>query len=267
MTQMGGGNVSEVAFEEMITKYSTGYLGAVAAYAKGAKNIAIDGVKVPHLFPGTKLHMQPAGGSDAMGSGFEASLLRYLSAALGVSYEQLSRDYTQTNYSSFRAAAVETGKGMAAKKRRGADALANQIYRLWLEEAINSGEITSMPRKAPSIYDSNGMLGQNFDAYTHCEWIGASKGQVDELKETQAAIQRIIFGISSYQKEAARLGMDWRKLFAQVKREREMMKELDILQNVSSDMMNATTGTVGAEDEGQQASGFKAGGGKGKGNG
>jgi len=267
MTQLGGGNVSEVAFEKMITQYAQGYLAAVGAYAKGAKNIAIDGVKIPHLFPGTKLQLRPAGGSDAMGTNFEASLLRYLSANLGVSYEQLSRDYSHVNYASFRAGAVETWKGMQSKKRRGTDAFANQIYRLWFEEAVNAGQITSLTRKCPSIYDANGRLGLFFDAYTQAEWIGASRGQVDELKETQAAIQRIIFGISSYQREAARLGMDWRKLFAQIQREREMMDKLGILQNVSSDMMNATTGTLGQQDSGQSASGFQGGKAKGKSNG
>ncbi len=57
---------------------------------------------------------------------------------------------------------------------------------LWLEEAINKGEITSVRRNMPSFYEK-----QFKDAYTACDWVGASRGQVDELKETQAAILKI----------------------------------------------------------------------------
>ena len=44
------------------------------------------------------------GKGGPLGQEFEQSLLRYIAAALGVSYEQLSKDYSQTNYSSARAA-------------------------------------------------------------------------------------------------------------------------------------------------------------------
>lgn len=243
MAQLGGGNVGEVAIQKLITQYSSAFLGAVAEYTQGAKNLAIDGVKIPHLFPGTKLQLRPAGSGSALGNEFESSLLRYLAANLGVSYEQLSRDYSNVNYASFRAGATETWKGMQAKKKRGADRFASAIFRLWLEEAINTGQITSMPRKAPSIYDSSGKLGMNFDAYAACDWIGASRGQVDELKETQAAVQRIKFGLSTYEDELARLGKDFRKVFAQIAREKKMAKDADILQELfDPNMQNAVDG-------------------------
>jgi lambda family phage portal protein len=259
MAQIGGGNVGEVAAQNAVTTFATGFLGAIAEYGKGTKNMAIDGVKIPHLFPGTTLKMQPAGGSDAMGTNFEQSLLRYLAATLDVSYEQLSRDYSDVNYSSFRAAANETKKTMQAKKKNWADRLASAgFFRPWLEEAINAGDITSMSKACPSIY-TNGKLGLIFDAYSSCDWIGGSQGQIDELKETQAAIQRIIFGLSTYEDEHARLGKDFRKVFAQIERERKELKDRDILQNVEGDMLNATTGGLGEQDSGQKASGFKSG--------
>ncbi|EMQ4336936.1 phage portal protein, partial [Salmonella enterica subsp. enterica serovar Newport] len=79
------------------------YMGSLAEYIAGSKNIAIDGAKIPHLFPGTKLKMQPAGTPGGVGTDYEESLLRNIAASLGLSYEQFSRDYTKTNYSSARA--------------------------------------------------------------------------------------------------------------------------------------------------------------------
>lgn len=195
------------------------WLKALSEYQAGSKGLHIDGVKIPHLFPGTKLKLNQAGEPNGVGSDFEQSLLRHIASTLGISYEQLSRDYTQTTYSSARAAAAETEKHMRARKKMIADRFASIVYRLWFEEAWNRGEIESLPRNAPNPYD-----GQNMDAYTACDWIGAHRGQIDELKETEAARQRIEAGISTWEAEISRLGRDFRDVFRQQARERRIME-------------------------------------------
>lgn len=221
-----------------VTDYATEWLGAVAAYAGNSKNLQIDGVKIPHLFPGTKLQLRPAGQGGPLGTEFEQSLLRYIAANLGVSYEQLSRDYSQTNYSSIRAAMTETWKYMQSRKRMVADRFASQIYTLWLEEAINKGQISSMPKNAPNWYE-----GLNAEAYASCEWIGASRGQIDELKETQAAVLRLKYNLSTWEDEHARLGKDWRKVFAQRQREKQVQEERGITPEQDDNMVNAVSGS------------------------
>ncbi len=67
-------------------------------------NVTLGGVKIPHLFPGDDLKLQTAQDSDNGFSALEQALLRYIAAGLGVSYEQLSRDYSKVSYSSARAA-------------------------------------------------------------------------------------------------------------------------------------------------------------------
>lgn len=206
--------------------YASQLLQAIAAYTAGARNLEIDGVKIPHLFPGTKLNLKPAGSPGGVGEGFEQSLLRYVASALGLSYEQFSRDYTKTNYSSARASMNETWKYMQSRKKVVADRYAGAVYSLWLEEAINKGEIKSLPAGF-NFYE-----GQNKDAITASTWIGASRGQVDELKETQAAVLRIKAGLSTYEIESARLGYDFRDLFEQQASEKEQMEELGLSFNV-----------------------------------
>jgi lambda family phage portal protein len=251
MAQLGGGNVSEAAYQEAITQYGLGFLGAIGQYAKGSKNMAIDGVKIPHLFPGTKLQMRPAGQGGPLGNDFEQSLLRYIAAGLGVSYEQLSKDYSQSNYSSVRAAMTETWKTMQGRKRRVADRFAGTAYRLWLEEAINKNALSTIPVSKKDLFYTGGKLNLRFDAIAGCEWVGASRGQIDELKETQAAIQRILFGLSTWEDELGRLGKDWRKVFAQIQREQTDRETRGILQNIQSDMANATTGAVSTDEPGE----------------
>jgi len=66
------------------------------------------------------------------------------------------------------------------------------------------------------------------DAYCACDWIGAGRGQIDELKETQAAILRIKSGLSTYEDELGRLGKDWRKTLKQRARERKVATDLGL---------------------------------------
>jgi len=238
--QIGGVDGSSIADAQQ--QYLQQYLTQVADYSGGAKNLKLDGVKIPHLFPGTKLNMMPAGKGGPLGQEFEASLLRYIAASLGVSYEQLARDYTKTNYSSARAAMAETWKRMGSIKRQVADRFATAIYRLWLEEAVNKRAIASLPAAArqPGWLYRN----QNFDFLSRCEWIGASRGQIDELKETQAAVLRLKYNLSTEEDEIARFGKDWRHVKRQRKREKDMDDELGLAQPEDDNMMNAASGDV-----------------------
>lgn len=237
-----GANLDPEKVQEVITNYAEGYLGAISEYAGGSKALAIDGVKIPHLFPGTKFNLKPAG-SGSPTIDFEQSLLRYIAAILGVSYEELSRDYTKTNYSSARASMANSWKFMQSRKKMTADRFATTVFRLWLEEALNKGEIQSMPRLPVGwLYQ-----GQNLDALSMCDWIGASRGQIDELKETQAAVLRINNGLSTLEYELARLGMDYRKVLRQLSREEKLKTQYGVLLTPTdtTNQENASTGARG----------------------
>lgn len=243
--QMGAGATSTA-----VTDYATDFLSAVNEYVNSSKNMQIDGVKVPHLFPGTKLNLLPAGTPGGVGQDFETSLLRYIAAALKVSYEELSRDYSKTNYSSARAAMNQTWRSMQAEKKMVADRFANTVYRLWLEEAINADQIESFrAREAGLLYGPSGHQNLLFDALTRADWIGASRGQIDELKETQAAVLRIKYGLSTHEDELARLGKDWRKVYRQLQRER-IEREGRGIELYEDNSVNAASGTTREADNG-----------------
>lgn len=207
-------------FEAMLGQYMT----AMSAYVGASNHIAIDGVKMPHLFPGTKLALKPMGTPGGVGTDFEQSLLRHTAAALGLSYEQFSRDYTKTNYSSARASMAETWKGMQSRKKIIADRFAKAIYVLWLEEELNAGNVPLPPGVGVEVFYDPVMR----EALCSCDWIGAARGQIDELKETEAAISRIDNGLSTREEEAAKLGKDWRKVYRQRAREIALEKKLGL---------------------------------------
>lgn len=214
---MGAG---QAGFAETLSQY----MGALQQYAGAAENIAIDGVKIPHLFPGTKFSLKPMGTPGGIGTDFEKSLMRNIAAVLGLSYEEFSRDFSDTNYSSARAAMGNTQKFFNGRKKAVADAFATMIFTLWLEEEMNAGNIPFPPGKTlDSFYDP--VLRE---AYISCSWIGASRGQIDELKETQAAIMRIKSGLSTYEQECATLGRDFRKVFRQRWRETKLQDKYEL---------------------------------------
>lgn len=215
--QLGGTDFEPEKVQEAMLAMSKGYYDMVSATVGKSKNFQIGGVKIPWLPPGAKLQLQGAGQGGPLGSEFEASLHRSMATAFGVSYEQWSKDYSKTNYSSYKGAMTETYKAMASIKKHVADTFASWVYRLWLEEALNQGQITSIKRNMPSWYEA-----QNEEWYSDCGWVGASRGQVDEVKETEAAIDRINNNLSDLQTENARLGRDWRKGLRQAKREKEL---------------------------------------------
>lgn len=244
--QMGAGNVpAGVA----AAQFAGDYLSAIAQYAGKAKNMMIDGVRIPHFFPGTRLSVKQVGAPGGVGQDFEQSLLRYLAAILGVSYEELSRDFTKTNYSSARAAMVQTWRFMQSRKKIVADRFANFVFLLWLEEMFNTNGIDSLPRNAPNFYDP--LMREAYGAAT---WIGAARGQIDELKETQAAVLRIKYGLSTHEDELSKLGKDWRKVYAQLEREKKE-REARGIELVEDNMQNAMTGAPrekeASEDEGE----------------
>lgn len=234
------------------------YMSALSSYVSGASNIAIDGVKMPHLFPGTKLKVQSAGTPGGVGTSYEESLLRNIASPLGLSYEQFSKDYTKTNYSSARASMAETWKFMQSRKKIVSDKEATMIFMLWLEEEVNYMQ-NDLPLPAGV---SRAQFRSMFydpvmrEAISGCSWIGASRGQIDEVKETQAASMRMKNGTSNLQIEAARLGEDYRQVLRQRAREQKLLKELDITLDFNATKPGANdrqqTMTDNADDEDQQ---------------
>lgn len=224
---LGGGDVGDA-----IVDYAGKFLGVAAdTYGGNAREMMVDGVKIPHLLPGTKLQLFPLGSPGRDFANFESALLRHLAATLNISFEQLSKDYTQTNYSSARAGMLETWKFMRARKKMVGDRFATTVLRLWFEEAVGAKRIEAMlPANVPNIYDAD-----NMDAYINAEWIGAGHGQIDEYKETQAAELRIRAGLSTYEQEVARLGYDWREIMQQRKREQAYMEELGLMPDLDAE--------------------------------
>ncbi len=250
---MGAPGTSDADIENLVGSWMSG----LSKYQQGTGDIKLDGIKVPVMYPGTSMKMNAVGTPGGVGTNFEESLIRNIAATLGMSYEQFSRDFSKTNYSSARASMGETQKRMDAKKKLIADSFATDVFAVWMEEQIAAGTLPLPNGCDADQFAAMFYLPMMKEALTACSWIGASRGQIDELKETQAAILRINNGLSTYEKEASRLGEDFRYLFAQRSREEGMMDKLGLefsgeATKPGANMRQQTITQSGKSKEGQQ---------------
>jgi lambda family phage portal protein len=194
----------------------TDWLAFSAKYHQGA-NVKMNGAKIPHLFPGEKFNLQTSANQDNGFVALESSILRYIAAGHGVSYEQLARDYSKVNYSSARASMMESWRHFMGRRKVIASKAATCAFSLWLEEAISRG-IIKLPRNATANFY------QRKAAWCNSEWIGSGRLAIDGLKEVKEAVLRIESGLSTYEKEMAVMGEDYQETFSQQVRETEERK-------------------------------------------
>jgi lambda family phage portal protein len=206
--------------------------------------VELDGVTLPVLPFGDEIELKTAGRDTTGFDSFTRSILRLIAAALGVTYEELSMDFSQTNYSSARAALAVAWTEVLAFRGLIKAQLADPFYLAWLEEAIDIGEVV-LPPGAPDFYDA-------MDAYAECDWIGPGRGYIDPTKEIAAAAARIEAGISTLEKECADQGDDWEEVAEQKAFEKQRYDELGLVYPGDAGAL-AAVAAVAASPEHQQA--------------
>lgn len=201
------------------------YMEQVAQFW-GDKAMRFDGVKIPHLYPGEKLSLLRPGQPTDNFAPFEEAFLRHLAGGWNLSYEQLARDYSKTNYSGARAGLLESWKHFQARRGAIAGEQATQIYALWLEEDWERRD--DIPDGAPDFWEAK-------TAWCGCEWIGPGKGNIDPLKETKADTLEVGSWFSTLSKKCAERGDDWQAVVDQGMRERAYIRRKAIEHGLDPD--------------------------------
>jgi lambda family phage portal protein len=184
-------------------------------------DINVRGVAVPVLPPGVELKfLNAARPAAAQFAQFEDAVLRRIAAGSGLSYEQVSRDYSKTNYSSARASFAAAWKFMTGRSAFFATTFADPVYAMWLEEAIDRGEV-ELPKGAPDFYEAR-------SDWVACRWIGPGRGWIDPVKEAQASRMKIDADLSTLEDESAEQGVDWEETLEQKVYENHRRKELGL---------------------------------------
>lgn len=147
--------------------------------------------------------------------GFVIAMCRQIGAALEIPYELLLKNFN-ASYSASRAALLEAWKMFRMRREWIIGNFCQPIYEEWLTEAVLKGRI-----KARGFFDDPAIKA----AWCGAEWFGDCQGQLDPLKEANAAAVRVAEGFSTREREAAELtGMKFEAIHATRKREEDMRK-------------------------------------------
>lgn len=180
----------------------------------------LDDARFLTLFPTDRLDMNTQPRQTAGYPAFQTAFLQAFAATMGISYEQLSMDWSRTNYSSARAALNEVWRGVSRLRQVLIWGAALPIFAAFLEDALDA-DMIDLPRGVVDFYDAPG-------AWLRCEWIGPGRGFIDPVKEAQASGMRQDGMISTLEREAAEQGGDWEMIIEQIASERAEMERLGL---------------------------------------
>lgn len=177
------------------------------------------------ISPGMKLHLQPGESVTAInptpGSGsniddFIKVLLRLIGASLGISYESISRDMSNSTYSSARQALLDDQRTFKVWQDELIYKFCREVYRSWLDFMVLSGEID-----IPDYYS-------NSYKYQNHVWIPPGWSWIDPLKDIKASQYAVSSGMDTLANICAENGKDWRETMQQIKVEQDYAKKLGI---------------------------------------
>ncbi len=177
--------------------------------------MSLGGVRIPVLPPGSEIRMNNAPRQTANFATFQTAFLRSIAAHLGISYEQLAQDWSQTNYSSARAALNEVWRMIKRMQAVFAEQFMQPVYVAWLEECFDRGFVPGFTREDFLRFP---------EAWAACRWIGPGRGYIDPTKEAQASALRMESLTSTLENELADQGLELDETLDQIALENEELE-------------------------------------------
>ena len=105
----------------------------------------IDPLTIQQLNPGEKLTFHNPNRPNTALDPFMRHMLREVAAGCGTSYESLSRDYSQSNYSSSRLALLDDRDLYKVVQQWWIRNFRHPLHRAWLQQAVLARVLTSVP--------------------------------------------------------------------------------------------------------------------------
>lgn len=194
----------------------------------------VDGERVIDMSPGVILDLSPgetfAGFNPSRPNAaldpFMRFMLRSVAAGVGVSYESLSRDYSQSNYSSSRLALLDDRDLWRLLQQWLIETLCQPVFEAWLEMAVLSGTL-NLPayETAPEIYQA-------------VRWAPRGWKWVDPVKESAAAKSDVRSGFTTLTDVLAEQGEDLEEHFRRRRDEIRLAKQYGLVLDTDPCLVN-----------------------------
>ncbi|MBR1953443.1 MAG: phage portal protein [Lentisphaeria bacterium] len=182
---------------------------------KDPNNYAMGNGTAVLLEDGEEVQTANPGRPNTAFEGFVVAICRQIGAAVELPYELLLKHFT-ASYSASRGALLEAWKMFRMRREWLIGGFCQPVYEEWLTEAILKGRID-----APGYFDDPAYKA----AWCGADWFGDCQGQLDPLKEANAAKVRVDEGFSTRDRESSELtGMKYEEIHVVRKREEDMRK-------------------------------------------
>ena len=169
-----------------------------------------------YLEPGQNVSVPNISSPDQQYEMFVKNKVRRFASGFGCSYETLSRDFSETNYSSSRLSLLEDREHWKVIQSYLIENFHNRVFREWLDLAVLAGELPFDDYDArPERYDTPRWMARGWD------W-------VDPLKEAKAYRQMEQAGYMTKAQIVAKLGGDFFDNLTEFSREQQAALELSV---------------------------------------
>lgn len=198
------------------TENGDGIAGMDAPATSGSKpSLELGYGAVVDLASGEKISTSNPGRPNVAFDPFILAILRQIGVALELPFEILIKHFT-ASYSASRAALLEAWRMYKSRRVWFAEMFCQPIYEAVITESVMLGRLY-----APGFLEDFTIR----QAYLRTVWTGDAPGQLDPLKETRAAAERVAEDFSTRARETAELtGGDWDQNVAQRGREERRRK-------------------------------------------
>ena len=207
-------------FAGFITRLSPedNLMGEGLADANGAAMAGLEPGTMQILEPGEDVKFSQPADVGASYAEFLRMQFRAVAAAMGITYEMLTGDLTQVNYSSIRAGLLEFRRRCEAIQHNViVHQLCRPIWRAWMEQAALEGALT-LPKFAEHKRD-----------YLSARWIPQGWQWVDPKKEFDAMLTAIRAGLLSRSEAISAFGYDAEDIDREIAADNQRADELGLV--------------------------------------
>ena len=187
----------------------------------GSKEVTIEPGIVEKLLPGEKFTFHTPNRPNAQIDPFMRLMLREAAAGIGVSYESLSRDYSQSNYSSSRLSLLDDRDLWRVLQGWFLRSFRAQIHTEWLQQAILTGAISTVSIDEYAV---------NIKKFEAVRFKPRGWSWVDPTKEVKAYKEAIRGGFTTVSDVISQTGSgrDIEDVLNERRQELDMMKEKNL---------------------------------------
>jgi len=181
-----------------------------------------------YLAPGESVTVPDLNAPDGQLEPFTRSMLRAVAAGVGVSFESVSKNFSESNYSSSRLSLLEERDTYRVLQRYMIENFHQPVFEKWLEMAVLGGAL-DLPG-----YETNP------DRYRASRWVPRSWEWVDPLREVDAYKTAVRCGFKTLAQVIAEQGGDLDDVLVSRQAELAMLDEMGIV--VDTDPSEVTEG-------------------------